>query len=80
MDKIQKALKKLSSRERVIIKGALLKLQNNNFLGLNIQKLQGNKDIFRVRKGDIRIIYRQIDSDIFIMAIERRSEKTYKSF
>lgn len=80
MDKIKKALKKLGNKERVLIKATLLKLQNKEFFGLDIQKLQGNKDIFRVRKGNIRIIYRQIDSEILIMAIERRSEKTYRNF
>lgn len=80
MDKIQKALKKLNPKERAVIKGTLLKLQNNQFIGLDIQKLQGRKDIFRVRKGNIRIIYQQVSNGILIMAIERRSEKTYTDF
>lgn len=80
MDKIQKTLQKLSIKERAAIKILLLKLQNNQLLGLDIQKLKGHKDIFRMRKGDTRIIFRRTEDDIFIMAIERRSKRTYKDF
>ncbi|MEK7651965.1 MAG: hypothetical protein AAB351_02040 [Patescibacteria group bacterium] len=79
MDKIQKALKKLNPKERAIIKTTLLKLQNNQLQGLDIQKLQGRKDIFRFRKGDLRIILRRLGNNTLIMAIERRSEKTYRN-
>lgn len=81
MDKIGKALAKISAKEKEVIKDILSKIDNNNFLGLNIQKLKGQEDIFRIRKGNIRIIYRRTETKkIFVLAIERRSEKTYASF
>lgn len=81
MDKIEKALRKLSAKEKEIVKDILDKLKKNNFLGFNIQKLRGHEDIFRIKKGSIRIIYRKIAAGgIFILTIERRSEKTYKNF
>lgn len=80
MDKIKKALNKLSVKERAVIKSILMKLHEGKLLGMNIQKLQGHKDIFRIRKGNIRIIYQQKGEDILILAIERRSEKTYRNF
>ena len=80
MDKIRKALKKLGAKEKQKIKQILKQLGSGNFVGLDVQKLKGQKEIFRVRKGDIRVIYRQTKSGIFILAIERRSEKTYKDF
>ncbi len=80
MDKIKKALNKLSVKERAMIKSILVKLLAGNFLGMDVQKLQGYKDIFRIRKGNIRIIYKQNKSDIAILAIEKRSEKTYRDF
>ena len=81
MDKIEKALKKLSQKEKKSVGDILEKLNKNNLIGLNVQKLKGREGIFRVRKGDIRIIWRKTDDDkIFILAIERRSEKTYKNF
>jgi len=81
MDKIAKALKKLSPQENQIIKDILTCLKNKNLQGLDIKKLKGNNDIFRVKKRKIRIIYRLLENnDIMVLAIERRSEKTYKNF
>ena len=80
MDRIQKALKKLSEKEKAQVKTLLQRLRSNQLQGLDIKKLKGHSDILRVRKGDIRIIYRQKADDIFVLAIERRSEKTYRDF
>lgn len=80
MDKLQKTLNKLSDKEQKQIKETLDRLNSGETLGLDIQKLKGRSDIFRIRKGDLRIIYRQKNRDIFILAIERRSEKTYRNF
>lgn len=78
MDKIEKALVKLTEKERRRMKQVLVRLERGDVGGLNIKKLKGRNDIFRVRKGDIRIIYRFSGKAIFIMAIERRREDTYK--
>ena len=79
MDKISKALKSFSEQERETVKILLEKILRKDGLNLDIKKLKGQKDIFRVRKGEIRIIYRVDDNNkIYILAIERKSEKTYK--
>jgi len=80
MDKLSKALGRLSVKERRQVKGILLQLTIKNFLGLNIKKLKRRDDIYRVRKGDLRIIYRIVKKKIFILTIERRSEKTYRGY
>jgi mRNA-degrading endonuclease RelE of RelBE toxin-antitoxin system len=81
MDKINKSLQKLNGKERKRIKETLEQLKNKNFKGLQTKKLKGQYDVFRVRKGGIRIIYRVSEvGEMFILAIERRSEKTYKGF
>jgi mRNA-degrading endonuclease RelE of RelBE toxin-antitoxin system len=77
MDAIAKALKKLSAQEREWVRVLLGKVIEGKTQGLDIKKLQGRDDIFRVRKGDIRIIYRRSAGVILILLIERRSEKTY---
>ena len=77
MDKIQKALKKLRPKERQAVKMILQKLTNLNFSGLDLQKLKGRNDLYRVRKGSMRMIYRVAGGKIFILAIERRSDTTY---
>ena len=78
MDKIKKALHKLTPKEREWVKEILKQLNSRNIDNLDIKKLKGRNDIFRARKGDIRIIYRIIGKEIFILAIERRTGKTYK--
>ena len=78
MDKIEKALGRLSAKERDHVKDILKRLHAKEYSGLDIKKLKGRNDIFRVRKGDLRILYRVQDEHIFILVIERRSEKTYK--
>lgn len=81
MDKISKALKKLNKKEREKVKEILTQLNAGSFKGLDIKKLRVRDDIFRVRKGDIRIIFRKNNSgEIFVLAIERRSDTTYRKF
>jgi len=78
MDKIQKALGKLTEKERKKIKEILAQLKNRQTENLNIKKLKGRDDVFRIRKGEIRIIYRtDIKNNILILSIERRSDTTY---
>jgi mRNA-degrading endonuclease RelE of RelBE toxin-antitoxin system len=77
MDRVEKALAKLTPKERRVIVGILRKLRDGETKGLDIKKLKGRDDIFRVRKGDLRIIYRRHSGETFILAIERRKENTY---
>lgn len=79
MDKISKALKKFTEKERNQIKQILQKINSGDFKNLDIKKLKGRDDIFRVRYGKIRIIYRvDADKNIFILMIERRNDNTYR--
>ncbi len=78
MDKIEKALSRLPSKEKERIKNIVKALQLGRFDNLNIKKLKGFKDVFRVRKGEIRIVYRSLDGKIIILKIDRRKEDTYK--
>ena len=79
-DKISKELAKLTAKERQSVKTILSHLKDDGTQGLQIAKLKGHEDIFRVRKGRLRIIYRQNKTATNVLAIERRSEKTYRDF
>jgi len=79
VDKIQKALNKFSKIEKEIVKKILLKIKSGKFNNLDLKKLKGRNDIYRIRKGKIRIIYRFEKEDIYLMAVERRNDKTYKN-
>lgn len=80
MDKIAKALKKMVAGEKEIVKAILVKIDRLDFNGLDIKKLKGRQDIYRVRKGKIRIIYRLNDDNrLIVLTLERRNDNTYNS-
>lgn len=79
MDKIAKALQKLSDKERQKVKTVLSQLLAGKTGNLDIKKLKDRNDIFRVRVGDLRIIYRTDPKEkIMVLAIARRNENTYR--
>ncbi len=78
MDKIKKALSKLIGKEKERVKEILQEIERGSFENLDVKKLKARQDIFRVRKGNVRIIYRKTKGKLFILTIEKRSDKTYK--
>lgn len=77
-DKITKALNKLSNQEKKLIKAVLEDLLVGNYRRYDLKKLKGREDIYRVRKGKIRIIYRLLENkEIHLLAIEKRTDTTY---
>lgn len=78
MDRIKKELGKLSEKEKEWVKEIFEKLERKEWRGLDIKKLKGTDAIFRIRKGDVRIIYRVKNDKVFILIIGRRKEDTYK--
>jgi len=78
MDRLDKVLQTLDRKEKKVVRDILVKIKNKDFKNLDIRKLKSKNNIFRVRKGKIRIIYHLKQERIMILSIERRSEKTYK--
>lgn len=81
MNEIEKMLLKFTDEERAIYRMIIKKLEERNIIGLDIKKLKGFKDIYRVRKRKVRIIYRYgDDGHIKVLTLDRRSENTYRNF
>ena len=81
MDKIAKALQNLSPKERLWVAEVFLRIDQGLLQGLDIKKIKGDNDIFRVRKGELRIIFRKrVDGENFILDVTRRSDNTYHSY
>lgn len=80
MDRNEKFLKKLQVAEFNKVASAVLRIRERNTAGLDIIKLQGQDGMYRARIGSIRIVFQDIKSQIIILEINRRSEKTYKNF
>jgi len=79
MDKVAKFLNKLSQKERSVIKEVLEKVKFGNVANLDIKKLKGIDNCFRIRKGEIRMIYRINEKEeIILLSVERKNDNTYK--
>ena len=77
MNKIQKFLAKLNRKERETADLIIEKIQSQEFEGLNIKKLKGFEKLFRVRKGDLRVIFSVEKNNVNILDIARKSSTTY---
>jgi len=78
MPALRKFLSRFNKEERTILEALIEKIISLNWHGLDIKKLQGYDDIFRLRKGKLRIIFYKRKAGISIINIERRNEGTYK--
>jgi mRNA-degrading endonuclease RelE of RelBE toxin-antitoxin system len=81
VDTIRKTLKRLPAKQRTQLLEALRLIRTDDLTGLDVKKLQGRNDVYRVRKGVFRVIFRKIPNvENTIIAIERRSDTTYNEF
>lgn len=78
MNKIDKYIKKLGKEDRAAILEILEQIHEGIFSGLDIRKLKGYDNCFRVRKGKTRIIFNLDRNDQpVIKRVERRGDNTY---
>ena len=80
MDRNQKFLKRLTDKELATVANVLQKLLIRDTEKLDIKKLAGYRDIYRVRIGNIRIIFLDTGDYTEVLEISRRNERTYKKF
>jgi len=81
VDRVAKALRKLNERERRVTKKLLQMIKAGRVNTLDIKRFKGNSSVYRVRKGSMRVLYQVTKSgSTKILAIERRSDTTYKKF
>lgn len=78
MPNLNKLLSKFDKGERRALESLIEAVISLNWQNLDIKKLKGYQNIFRVRKGKLRVIFAKNKKDISILAIERRRENTYK--
>ena len=78
MDRVNKFLRALDRKARLEMAVVIGKIIRNDFSGLDVKKLKGRDQLYRVRIGSLRIIYYYRESSTMILSIERRSEKTYR--
>ena len=57
MNKIDKFLAKLGNHDFNFVLELIRKIRSNDLQGLNVKKLEGHSSVYRLKKGDFRIIY-----------------------
>ena len=80
MNKAEKFLRELSFDERQKIKDVLTKILSGKTKGLDVKKLKGYKNLFRVRVGDIRVVFYQDGKIIGVLFIGKRGSSKYNQF
>ena len=80
MDKITKFLKRLNSKEQERMIKIVADIIAGETAHYGSKKLKGHTNLYRIRIGDIRVIYLDLNAERNIVSIDRRSEKTYKDF
>ncbi len=80
MNKIEKFLQNLTPKEYKLITVAVEFVRAGKWMGLDIKKLQGEIDVYRMRLGRFRIIFKKHNTWVEILDIARRSEKTYRKY
>ena len=79
MNKIEKFIRKLSSDRQIEVAILIKQIVSGNWFGLNVKKLQGKEDLFRVRRGNIRVIFsKDNDGVIMIKKLQYKNDNTYK--
>ncbi len=77
MNKLDKFLYKLDKKTRTIIKKVISLIVLGDFSMLDIKKLKGNQNRYRIKIGRVRIIFDKIKSGNRIQDISFRDENTY---
>ena len=77
VDRIDKVLLKLEPKRRKMIIKIVERIVSGDLDGLDVKKLKGEYNAYRVRVGKIRIIFVDRKAQRIVIAIERRSDNTY---
>jgi len=48
--------------------------------GLDMKKLKGHDDLFRVRVGDYRLIFQNIGDKFILVDARKRDDQTYRDY
>ena len=70
-----KDIKKITLQQRKRIVSRITQLKSEPFI--NTKKLQSRKDLYRLRVGDYRVIFKILDNEIEIFYIRHR-KKSYR--
>jgi mRNA-degrading endonuclease RelE of RelBE toxin-antitoxin system len=79
-EKFEKYLLKLSPKQRELFESLIKRILVGDFYGMDLKPLKGHKGFFRVRKGQVRIVFSQDPNGINLIDVKNRDEQTYRTF
>lgn len=62
------------------MKQVFVEILSGETQGLDVKKLKGYKNLLRVRRGNIRIVFLQEEGTIRILFVCRRGDSKYEQF
>jgi len=77
MNKLDKFLYRLDKKTRTVIEKIITLIVLGDFSILDIKKLKGSKNMYRVRVRKIRVIFEQTKNSNKIKDISYRDDNTY---
>lgn len=77
MNKIEKFIRKLSEEQREYILFILERIRKGDLSNFDVKKLRGRDQEYRVRKGNIRIMFKRTETGFDVTDIQWRGSKTY---
>ncbi len=80
MDKISKFIQRLTEKERARLERVIADIISDNLSGYDLKKMKGHANLYRVRTGDMRIVFIDLKTEKRILLIDRRNDNTYKDF
>lgn len=79
-DRIEKFLTKLNKKESETYRDIVKAILSNNFDMYDVKKMSGYSNIFRIRKGRLRIIFKKDNEGNEILHVGNRDENTYRNY
>ncbi|PIP86897.1 plasmid stabilization protein [Candidatus Campbellbacteria bacterium CG22_combo_CG10-13_8_21_14_all_36_13] len=77
MNKLDKFLSKLDKKTRYEIEKTINVILGGDFSKFDIKKLKGKHNLFRVRVGKVRIVFKYAKDGNFVQSISFRNDTTY---
>ncbi len=79
MDKLKKLLSRISEHDRRELQAIIFLIMKNDFALLSVKKVSGHQNVFRVRSGRYRVIFKNEELMPRLLDIRLRNENTYKN-
>lgn len=77
MDKVDKFTRKLEKHEALRLHDVINQIRMNQLSGLDVKKLKGSDEEYRVRMGRVRIRFLKTDNRNVIIDVGFRNDNTY---